>query len=247
MARKKLVVGFLAILFVACLGSGVFAGPSVDLTNYMFVGKVGDAWHYQYTFFKNVNLDLIDEEWEDFTVEWRACGASDLVQIATYEDEDDPDTLSDCYLAKKETIRKKTYFYLANNDCSDCSGSFEPDLLGPFPTKYPLETVIPHPANNPDGEGNDFWYFKKERNYQLTTMPGVLFRNVIIKIDLDKELPGNVGNTYYGIDPLLGGVTHVVVYAKGIGEIANMDYDFLDGVTVGHLYTYELVEYVPAP
>jgi hypothetical protein len=109
------------------------------------------------------------------------------------------------------SLGKKDLYFYGNKD-----GFFaEPKVI---PGSQPLEQVIEHP-----GDSNCPWYFKMQSSI---TVPAGTFTNVLVKIDLDRRFGGpNLADYLVGVAVPGAGVTHVTWYARGVGEVANMDAD----------------------
>jgi hypothetical protein len=98
------------------------------------------------------------------------------------------------------------------------------DLPSPvsFSTIFPENTPVPNPLPNEEGI---YWYFKTLPS--LTVAAGT-FKDVLLDIVLDAAYPPNAMNTELGLSVPYA-VTSVTYYARGIGEIKNLDVEAQTG------------------
>ena len=96
-------------------------------------------------------------------------------------------------------------------------GAYEPPVT--MPLSYELEKVLANPSNPTSG----IWYFKK---LPTLTVPAGTYSDILLKIDLDKNFGPNAGNILFGLpSSITYGVTHATWYARGVGELQDMDFD----------------------
>jgi hypothetical protein len=216
-----LAVG-LFLLLSLYVNAGVEAGQ-VNVVEYMACGKDGDLWTYNYS---------VPPETPGFAVSMVKLTAGEYAGKYRLGDWRIPDGSTEWYIFDSDADH--LYLYYHNQ-----LGAFDPPRV--IEGWQDLEKpIIPNPFNlDPDNPK----YFKTLAS--LTVTAGT-FKDILIIIDLDKNYPPNNYNDLYGLDrqTIPWGVTHIVWYARGFGEIANED---IDAGTGNQIFKYDLVSTTVKP
>ena len=200
------------------LKEAIAPNPVVNLYDYMpfFTGKINDFWIYSNVFPAGIS---------DFTVTLSPISSGEHAgkyRLGNYE----KSGYSWGWIFEKELSGD----LLVYQDAS--MTPLDPPVE--FPGTVQLETIIDHPNSNLSTK----WYFK--RGDVLTVAAGT-FDDFLMLIELDPAYGPNSVNTALGLDPadVPYGVTTIVAYAMGIGEIMRL---FVDPATGNIDYHWELKE-----
>ena len=103
--------------------------------------------------------------------------------------------------------------------------------LAPEPLLCELDKIMDNPFDPTTGA----WYFRK---LDKLSVPAGNFKDILLKIDLDKRFGPNSGNSIFKLPTSIPyGVTHVQWLARKVGILKDMDFNEI-GPTG---YTYELI------
>ncbi len=217
----KKAVYFLAMAALAWLTvqvSAIEAGATIKLTDYWFSKGVGDSWTYQYT----QPLGLAD-----FTVTITRITSGIYLDKLRWGDIVKPDGKKTYNIISYDTDN----FYLYANEDAE----FNPPI--PLPLNYKLETVVDNPGNPTTGA----WFFRKLDKW---TVPAGTYKDILLKIDLDKRFGPNQANTLFNLPASIPyGVTHAGWSARGVGIL--MDKDFDEYGQAGNSYTLKSTNATP--
>lgn len=213
-AMKRRVC-FLAVIVLTWLTLQVSAieAANINLLDYWFSKGVGDQWTYTYTQPPGI---------ADFTVS---------ITLVTTDPYAGKYRLGDYHYPDGSTLWKIIdwvtdwiYMYYDSQH-----GVYDPVVA--LYTIYPLETLIDMGQISP----NCPWYFQKMASF---TVPAGTFQDILVQIVVDKSFGPTPANDLFGLDhtKVPYGVTHVNWYARGVGELQNMDFDELGNI----VYTYQL-------
>ena len=205
MRREKILSPLvMLVLILIALPATVTGTATIKISDYWFSRGLGDSWTYEYSQPSGVL---------DFTV------AITLVNEGVYSgkyrigDYRDPDGTTYYQIVAFDNNFLYLYYDSKHNT------TFNPAAR--IPITQELETIVPNPANPNTG----FWYFKKL--FKLTVPAGIHY-DVLLKIDLDANLPRNNANIYFELpETITYGVTHADWSARHVGTLQDMDFDAL--------------------
>jgi len=224
MPGKKVTALILALGLLLLAAAPAAAAKRIKLTDYMF--PMGDGSSATFQYIKHPAGQLNFPGAPNFTVNVTKGNYYSIPNIYQMGDYYFPDYYTGTKTLYLNADKKNLYLY------GDENGPLTSPLI--IPSSQPLDTVVEHPSGDPAHP----WYFKI---IGTLTVPAGTFKNVVVKLDLDNSFGGpNAGNYLYGISVADAGVTHATYYAKGVGEIMNIDFDQKGDI----LFLYVLESYV---
>jgi hypothetical protein len=213
MRRKKILSSLVMLVLILMALPAADAGAArIKISDYWISRGLGDSWTYGYTQPPGV---------ADFTVAITLVTTGDYSGKYRMGDYRNPDNTTYYQIIAFDN----DFLYLYYD--SEYNITWNPPVEVPITQE--LETLVSNPANPQTG----FWYFKK---LPQLTVPAGTYYDVLLKIDLDINLPRNDANTYFGLpETITYGVTHADWSARHVGILQDMDFDELTSAP-GEIY-----------
>ena len=205
------------IIFLALFVHAEIYAANINIVPYMGAGEDGGWWKYTYT------RTPPNPVYNAFTLKMTLITSGEYQGKTRWGTWRYPDGKKVYYIFSRDTDH--LYIYSENGTKLDPPVVIEGWQI--------LNKIIPNPANP---ESSSAWYLKRQASL---TVPAGTFKDVLVKIDLDKDFAPNEINDLLGLDraKVPYAVTHVEWHAYGVGELLNIDLDAASGSIV---YVYKL-------
>lgn len=204
--RKRvysLVVVITVALFYLLTANTQSKASTVNISEYLTAGGVGDWWTYTYAY--PLGQD-------DFTVSLTEVTEAPYAGKYRIGDYRFPDSSIQWFISDRD--ENNIYVYYDNS-----YGPYEPPVV--IGGLVELNQII----GSPFPQDNDCpWYFKKQDSL---TVPAGTFDDILVHIALDMNYGPNAANDLLGLDraDIPYAVTHVSWIAHSIGEVMDIDID----------------------